>query len=51
MFRCLVVSISLWQTAFWRATVKINVRIFVVNGRKCDAVGYGRRWIGELLGF
>lgn len=42
VFRCLVVSVSLWQTMFWKAVVRIKVRIFVVSGRKCNAVGYGR---------
>lgn len=51
VFRCLVVSVSLWQTVFQRAAVGIKVRIFVVSGRKCNTVSYDRIWIGELLGF
>lgn len=49
VFRCLIVSVSLWQTAFWRVAVRIKVRTLAVSGRKCNAVGYGRTWIGELL--
>lgn len=49
VFKCLIVLVSLWQTAFWWAAVRIQVRILVVGGRKCNAVGYGRIWIGELL--
>lgn len=51
VFRCLVVSVSLWQTVFWKAVVRIKVRILVVSWRKCNAIGYDRIWISELLVF
>lgn len=50
VFKCLTVLVSLWQTAFWWAIVRIRVRI-LVDRRKCSAIGYGRIWIGELLSF
>lgn len=51
VFRCLIASVLLWQTVFWKAVEKIKGRIFVVSGRKCNAVGYERIWFGELLVF
>lgn len=50
VFKCLIAVVSLWQSAFWWVgCCKDPSKNSGCRWEKCNTIGYGRIWTGELL--